>query len=339
MTAVVHLVWGPLGVEPLRAFLRSYHDHDAGAPHELVIVFNGVSGGQVAASPAFDVPDREMFIAELRDTPHRVIELDRPVLDLAAYALVAGRLDDRRLCFLNSHSTILEHGWLAKLERAFDPSEIGLVGATGSWASVHSAVMHSLFLPNGYRGALPAKKVARAQFHEIELERMRMLGESQVSQPDRKSLVSRTLATVKTFRDMPTQLLRFERFPAHHLRTNAFMTDRDVLRRLRFGKIECKMDTYLLENGRNSITRQIQRLGLRALVVARDGSLYEQDQWARSHTFWQRDQEGLMIADNQTRSYTNGGWERRQLLSAFAWGDQADPCPPPIPAVVSSSEQ
>ncbi len=45
MIAVVHLVWGPLGPEPLRDFLRSYHAHDAGAPHELVVLFNGVPHG------------------------------------------------------------------------------------------------------------------------------------------------------------------------------------------------------------------------------------------------------------------------------------------------------
>ncbi len=41
--AVVHLVWGPLGPAPLREFLRSYNACEAGASHELVIVFNGVA--------------------------------------------------------------------------------------------------------------------------------------------------------------------------------------------------------------------------------------------------------------------------------------------------------
>ncbi len=66
------------------------------------------------------------------------------------------------------------------------------------------------------------------------------------------------------------------------------------------------------------------------LVADRDGAVYDQEQWPLSRTLWQRDQEGLMVADNQTRSYAHGDMERRRLLSAFAWGRQADPRPPRI---------
>jgi hypothetical protein len=127
---------------------------------------------------------------------------------------------------------------------------------------------------------------------------------------------------------MPEQLLRFESFPAHHVRTNAFMIERATLTALRIGRLNRKMDAYLLESGRRSLTRQVQRLGLRTLVVARDGAFYDHEDWPRSLTLWQGDQEGLMIADNQTRTYANGGIERRSLLSAFAWGGLADPSPP-----------
>jgi hypothetical protein len=66
-------------------------------------------------------------------------------------------------------------------------------------------------------------------------------------------------------------------------------------------------------------------MGLRTLVVARDGEFYDHPEWARSRTLWQGDQEGLLIGDNQTRMYARGGIERRRLLSAFAWGRMADP--------------
>ena len=88
------------------------------------------------------------------------------------------------------------------------------------------------------------------------------------------------------------------------------------------------MDAYRLENGRHNLTRQVQAMGLRTLVVARDGSRYDPEQWPLSRTLWQGDQEGLLVADNQTRSYAVGGLERRRLLSGFAWGPRADPSPP-----------
>jgi hypothetical protein len=326
MTAVVHLVWGPLGLEPLRDFLRSYHAHDAGAPHELVVVFNGVPPGK-----------RHAFLAELRDTPHRLVELDRPVQDLAAYAHVVERLAHERLCFLNSYSTILAADWLAKLEHALDQPRVGLVGATGAWTSLHSMVLHSLFLPNPYRG-LFEKKVARAQFREMELERSGLAGPADEpprdEEPLRPSPARAVLAALKTLPAVPGQLFRFEGFPSPHLRTNAFMAERDTLRNLRWGRIERKPDAYLLENGRDRFTRQLQRLGLRSLVVARDGSFYDQDDWPLSRTFWQGDQEGLLIADNQTRLYEVGGMDRRRLLSSYAWGRQGEPSEPAVGRVV-----
>jgi len=49
----------------------------------------------------------------------------------------------------------------------------------------------------------------------------------------------------------------------------------------------------------------------------------------RSRTLWQGDQEGLLVADNQTLHYTHGDFELRHLLSTLAWGICADPEPSP----------
>jgi hypothetical protein len=125
MIGVVHLLWAPLGPEPLREFLRSYHSHAAGAQHELVIAFN---------APPGDL-SRETLLAELGATAHRLIVLKQPMLDLAAYREVALGLEHERLCFLNSYSVIQADGWLGAMSRAFDGPGVGLVGATGSWES------------------------------------------------------------------------------------------------------------------------------------------------------------------------------------------------------------
>jgi hypothetical protein len=313
--AVVHLVWGPLGPSSLRDFLASYRRWEAGVEHELVVLFNGVQADR-----------RGDFEAELEGVAHCPLTLAEPVQDLAAYAQAASRLEHERLCFLNSHSEILLDGWLARLTDALEQPGVGMVGATGSWASVRSGTLNGLFLPNAYRGVVPGRRIAREQLLAIELERVGEQVESG-AQP-RRSLLGSVGATLRTLPPMPEQVLRFESFPAHHLRTNSFMIERELLASLRIGRVKRKMDAYLLESGRHSLTRQIQGRGLRALVVARDGASYEQEQWPVSHTLWQGDQEGLMIADNQTRMYANGGIERRRLLSAFAWGREADPCAP-----------
>jgi hypothetical protein len=334
--AVVHLVWGPLGVVPLREFLSSYRRHDAGIEHELVVLLNGVS-----------VEQRPALEAELGGTEHRLLELGEPVQDLVAYAQAAALLEHERVCFLNSYGAILASDWLAKLADALDQQSVGLVGATGSWASLRSGVLNSLFLPNPYRGVVPERRLAREQFIAIEREQqdssarlgLRATGEKRAAAeregpPSRRSLIGSVLATLKTLPPMPGQLLRFESFPAAHVRTNAFMVDRATFAALHTGAIRRKMDAWALESGRNSFTRQVERRGLRALVVDRDGCCYERDDWPRSNTFWQGDQQALMVADNQTRTYTNGSFDRRRLLSAFAWGPSADPTPPSSARVI-----
>jgi hypothetical protein len=321
LIAVVHLVWGPLGPRPLREFLASYRRHPAGAEHELVVLLNNVSDEQ-----------RSALTAELDRTEHRVLELDTPVQDLAAYIQAAERLEHERVCFLNSYSEILSDDWLGKLKRALDQPDAGLVGATGSWASLHSAVLNAFLLPNPYRGVVPKRSIAREQMRAIELElelvRTQDYETAVPAQLPPRSLANSVISTLKAFRPMPEQLFRFEPFPAHHLRTNAFMLDRLAFLGLRLGRVQNKQDAYRLESGRNSFTRQVQRQGRRTLVVARDGSYYDHERWSESRTLWQGEQEGLLIADNQTRTYTNGDFDRRRLLSSFAWGRQADPRSP-----------
>jgi hypothetical protein len=129
MIGVVHLVWAPLGPEPLRRFLRSYHEHTAGVEHELAIVLNGAlpeTGGDSS---------REVLLAELTGTRHRLIVLERAVLDLAAYGEAAGQLEHPCLCFLNSYAVILADGWLGHFSGALDEPGVGLVGASASFES------------------------------------------------------------------------------------------------------------------------------------------------------------------------------------------------------------
>jgi hypothetical protein len=318
VTAVVHLVWGPLGLSPVREFLSSYRRYGAGIEHELVVLLNNVEDRM-----------RAELEAELEGVEHRLLEIPEPVQDLTAYAQAAERLEHRRLCFLNSYSTILAHGWLEKLSQALDQPGVGLVGATGSWASLHSAVLNVFFLPNPYRGVFPDRKTAGEQMRviELELENARMSAGKSLEIPDAppRTLLDRVIATLRSFPPMAEQLLRFGPFPDHHLRTNAFMVERSTFTGLRMRTIRRKTDAYLLESGRSSFTRQVQSQGLRTLVVDRDGSTYDHDRWDESRTFWQGDQERLLIADNQTRIYSYGEFDRRRLLSAFAWGPRADP--------------
>ncbi len=64
-----------------------------------------------------------------------------------------------------------------------------------------------------------------------------------------------------------------------------------------------KRDTYLLESGRRSITRQILERDLRAVVAGRDGRVYGVKDWAASRTYRSGEQENLLVADRRTEDW------------------------------------
>lgn len=179
-TALVHLVWAPLGPRPLRAFLRSYRAHDPGLAHELVVLLNGAPAGG---------PVREQLLAELDGVEHRLLETERPLLDLPAYGYAARVLAHERLCLLNSYSVVLADGWLALLARALDDPGVALAGASASWESQSEWIRGRLrYWPYQLAGLRRARRdyprfpnphirttafmIARARLQAMDLERV-----------------------------------------------------------------------------------------------------------------------------------------------------------------------
>ena len=90
-----------------------------------------------------------------------------------------------------------------------------------------------------------------------------------------------------------------------------------------FERATDKRDTYLLESGPHSFTRQILARGLRPVVVGRDGRAYDIEEWSASATYRAEDQRNLLIADNRTRDWERASTRLRRRLSRDAWGSQA----------------
>lgn len=262
------------------------------------------------------VAESEPYLDMASDLSPEALYFPDEGLDLGTYFAAAARLRCHRYCFLNSYSELLADGWLAKLERALAEPDVGMAGATGSWASNRSWVAYVLRMPSAYRELFPGRDVARKVFLEIDLERAGVSS---------RSFWETLSVKLQVMPHLAGQLIAYEPFPAYHLRTNAFVISHEMLTRLQLHAIGGKMDAYRLENSRSSITRQIQRLGLRTVLVDREGELYDHHRWDASQTLWQGAQEGLLVADNQTRSYASGNDDRRLVLSTFAWGPRARP--------------
>jgi hypothetical protein len=300
-------VWAPLGPERLAAFVDAYRRFDPGVEHELLVLWNGFAPGT----------DVSPWWASLDGLGHEELWLERPVQDLTAYFEAVARHRADRYCFVNSYAEPLVDGWLRKLDGALSLPGVGIAGATGSWASTRSLKLHLLHIPTAYRGALPPPALAKRQFNRLQ----RDLGD----RPDRHGLIAAARARVDELYEIPERIRASDPFPAQHVRTNVFILSRSEIERLALDAVSDKLQAYLLESGPHSITRQVERADMRAVVVDRDGAVFDNVDWPQSFTFWQGEQQGLLVADNQTRCYAEADAERRRLLSAFAWGRFASP--------------
>ena len=203
--------------------------------------------------------------------------------DLGSYEYISRRIDAEYFCFLNSKSVIVADNWLRFLhDHCVGPG----IGATG----------------------------ASASFESLYTDHVRSISEGRISRHSLQSVLRRSFANRWRHR------IHFPSYPNPHLRTNAFMMNSQVFRRLNFRRIRSRIDTARLENGRISITRQLRQMGLEALVVGKDGAAYRQPDWSRSATFWQLDQGNLLVADNQTEKYSLANPAERTRLSRMAWG-------------------
>lgn len=228
-------------------------------------------------------PYREL----LGDIRCRALWLPDVGFDIRPYFVAARRFTHPYFCFLNSYSEALADDWLAKMYRHSARPGVGLVGATSSYLSMYD----NLF-----------------DWHD------------QIRQhPNYQGALGRARLAVRTL------LYRrwFPSFPNPFIRTNAFLIARDVMLRIRRPALRAKVDANRFESGVDSLTRQVERLGLRALVVGRDGVGYEQADWPYSNTFMQHDQGNLLVADNRTLQYAASDNEERLRISRASWGDAA----------------
>ncbi len=109
-------------------FMRSYQAFHAGIDHRLYVALKGfeTAGGVEEAGRILGGLD------------HQAIVVPEEGRDIGAYLAISQRLSEARVCFLNSHSEILGGHWLLKLDRNLDQPRVGMVGATGSYESLHA---------------------------------------------------------------------------------------------------------------------------------------------------------------------------------------------------------
>lgn len=283
---VVHLVRAQNGTEPFVRFLKSYRQNPGGIEHDLLIVFKGFNNPN-------ELSEYELLLENFKYLSFKVTDEG---FDFTVYFAVVNRYSEQYqyFCFLNSYSVIQDNSWLEKLHRHVSPPNVGLVGATGSWQS--------------HRGGTPSWRLPYAIFVRS-------------FRHDKNSFCCKRLlaAFYKSWRQLPF-FMSFDLFPNYHVRTNAFMISSELMKTIKCPLMQSKFDAYRMESGKLGFTRQVLASGNRVLVVGKDGVGYEKELWHKSNTFWQSNQENLLVADNQTRNYMDGDQETRQYLLSKAWG-------------------
>jgi hypothetical protein len=293
--------------------------------HDLLVIFKGFSN--TAA-----ISDYEVL---LQDLPHRKQFVRDTGYDITAYLRASENSNHAYFFFLNSFSVILGDGWLRKVFLHAQRPDVGLAGATGSWMSLYSGVLHEQGKPNAYNHILGL--VTRPRTFELSTELAEYI---QKMPPLRRWLwqiyyygvvgiyyrIINSLrfyfADKRRWRGITAE--NYEEFPTPHLRTNAFMVSRDLIARLQVGRIRTKNDAHRFESGKKSLTKQILAMGLKVVVVGRDGLAYEKEEWPQSETFLIGDQRNLLVSDNQTRRYAEASPEMKAIWSRLAWGDAAE---------------
>ena len=115
----------------------------------------------------------------------------------------------------------------------------------------------------------------------------------------------------------------FPPFPNPHVRTNGVLLDRALVPALGLERARDKWHAYQVESGRDGITARIRRRGLEVVLAGRDGRRYAPPEWPDSGLFRSRDQEELLLADNQTRHYASASAAERAELRRNTWGRAA----------------
>jgi len=130
-----------------------------------------------------------------------------------------------------------------------------------------------------------------------------------------------------SFESLSPLASQFPSFPNIHLRSNAFLIERELFNSLVGGSvIHQKLDAFFVESGLLSLTRQVLKQGLMVLVVGRNGRGYPPRWWSSSNTYRQGLQANLLVGDNVTGAYMPAPWEERRALVERTWGEYLDPC-------------
>lgn len=276
--ALVYLARGDdNGLLSALRFFSYYRTFRSGKEHNLYLLLKGWEKR---------IHSRELLCAVFRPLKPRIIFIEDDGYDWGAYlrAVKRGCFSEKYVCFLNTHSRPICHGWLQMIYSGIENPEVGICGATGSYSN--------------WRYKRPTVKSI-------------------------KSLLTFVLRVFVRLKNHLLFSRYYSKGPNAHLRSNAFAVNTgDFLRFARCARIpRRKKDAYLLESGKKSFcVFVVNKLKKKMVVASANGCHFFSGSWKESGTYASMGQVNLLVSDNDTDRYFLAGEATRADIEYDTWG-------------------
>jgi glycosyltransferase involved in cell wall biosynthesis len=312
--AVFYLARLAEGFEAFERFVASYQTYPAGIDHDLVLIAKGFD-----ANGSHDLKRLQSIF---RGVPHRIVTVaDEIGYDIHAYKTAAAQIEWDCACFINTFTELQSDNWLRKLYDNLSDSDVGIVGATGSYESLYNSMkaLNKASWSCTQHVRFDAKLAASFEWY-LRMTVGRWLRPLRTWRRLTRPMTD-TLRRRVSWRDLSGSyehvwtnftnsngplavFANFPRFPNPHIRSNVFMLRRDLFNAVPLPG-DSKIGCCEFESGRDGLSRAALSRGLKLLVVGADGRGYDLDEWPLSDTFRLGRQNNLLAHDNQTRAYTD----------------------------------
>jgi hypothetical protein len=319
--AVIYLARFAEGPKPVANFIESYNRHQAGIVHDRVAIRKGFSDENTS---------QDTILGSLFPN---IISVSDDGFDITAFASAAAQLPHKHVVFLNTFSEIVSNDWLAKLRSGLSDIGTGLAGATGSYESLHSSMkqynrglFNSQFLPSP--GAMrhlsrTVRKLLPRRFVD-QLVAAAVAYSARSPQPQNHGVQNDEFEAFWARETSPGGLFDYLHsiplYPNAHVRTNAFIIERQTFLDTLPSSLTNKKEAYLYESGPDSLTQKILRRGEQIRIVGCNGQSYNIDEWPKSGTFRLGEQHNLLVQDNQTRLFQSLNRAERNAFVQMTWG-------------------
>lgn len=304
-------------------FIDSYKTFPADRDHELIIIFKGFQD-----HPASYLNEiQEMF----EGLEYQAVYLPDEGFDIGAYLATAKIVTYDYLLFFNTYTTIVGKGWLGYLCQAINHDDVGLVGTSASYESVFSPLSLTYRFSDLYFKGESEEDPHIFDYYQSlatgidpnhnSFKRIRRLIKFRIKHFFKKLFRRKDLDTLVSKRIVYEKEL-YGRFYNPYIRSNGFMISRELLLSL-FGDyiVQTKEDACEFESGLKSLTRRIWALGMKTLLVGKNGIAYDIEDWPKSNTFRLGDQENLLTNDNQTRRYQSASQQEKLIYTWISWSN------------------